>query len=88
MRSVQWHPCPSVPHKPATVGQRAPKTRRGRKIMHTPPAPPSPPQVKESLGARIVALGKSVALARPAGVAASEWLGVPEQGIGNNEISR
>eukprot|EP00966_Prymnesium_polylepis_P051347 1188373-Prymnesium_polylepis.1 len=44
MRSIQWHPCPSVPHKPITCHQHATKSRRGRKIMHTPPHPPSPPQ--------------------------------------------
>eukprot|EP00966_Prymnesium_polylepis_P300072 6934336-Prymnesium_polylepis.1 len=27
MRSVQWHPCPSLPHKPFTVRQHASKTR-------------------------------------------------------------
>ena len=42
MRSIQWHPVPSGPHKPITSHQRVPKTRRGRKIIHvhTPPRAP------------------------------------------------
>ena len=37
MRSVQIHPPLSAPRNPITGHQRAPKTRRDRKIMHTPP---------------------------------------------------
>eukprot|EP00966_Prymnesium_polylepis_P170105 3932532-Prymnesium_polylepis.1 len=37
MRSVQWHPCLSVPHKHFTVPQHAWKMCRRHNIMHTPP---------------------------------------------------
>ena len=41
MRSIQWHPPPSAPHKPFSVRQHASKTRRRRTIKHHayPPAP-------------------------------------------------
>ena len=39
MRSIQIHHSPSLPRKLTTGHQCAPKTRRGRKITHTPSDP-------------------------------------------------
>ena len=51
VRSVQWHPCPSVPHALITVHQPPSKTRRGRNITHTSSDPPvaAPSDEREEL---------------------------------------